>query len=145
MRRIVDEQRHQQQVSRQIGWARDHVLLDEENASRPIDIVFGTPEVVDRDHHPASQRLQFPSSPVVSQPPNRPQQQCRRNHVEQTQQAHWQGQVRIEHVFSATDGVVSGEPCARQIDRVQRLKNQQADRLPREQQSTFAPERERDE
>src|SRR5215469_2946810 len=143
MCRVVNHQGHHQQIADQIHRSGHRVLLDKEDSASPIHIVFGTPKVVDRHQHPASQGLQFPAAPVIPKLPDRPQQQGRRDQVEQTQQAYQQGQMRIEHELSAADGMMSAEPSSRQIKNKDGLKQQQADRLPREEQWALRPERNR--
>src|SRR5580658_1551789 len=83
----VHDQRDHDQISQQVKQAGHSVLLVEERAPRPVHVKLRTPEIIDGDHHPRGQRLAEPSSAVVAQAPDGPQQQRRSDHVKQAEQA----------------------------------------------------------
>ena len=132
--------RHHDQIRQQIRPPRHHMLLVKKQSSRPVHILFRTPEIIDRHHNPRHQRLQLPSSPVISQPPDRPQQQRRRHHMKQAEQADHQRQARIEHIFRAADNMSPRQQRPREINRVDRLKQKQSRRHPRKNQRTLQPQ-----
>src|SRR5208282_5397266 len=73
----VYDQRDHDQVSEQVQQAGHSVLLAEERASCPVHVELRTPEIIDGNHYPSGQRLVEPSSAVVTQAPDGPQQQRR--------------------------------------------------------------------
>src|SRR5579859_505686 len=121
------------------------MLLAKEEAARPVDIVLGAPEIVDRNHDPGDQRCQFPSAAVVAQTPDRPQQQRRHGDVKQAEQPNRERQVRIEHVFSAADEVVAGQQSAGKIDAVESLEEKQSAGRPGKNQRALQPQCDSDE
>jgi len=64
--------------------------------------------------------------------------------VIETQQPSEQRDGGIEHVLGASDGVLADEKCAEKVDRVERLHDQQSNRLPGKNQAAFEPQAERD-
>src|SRR6266404_3132598 len=83
----VHDQRDHDEVSQQVKQAGHSVLLAEEGASSPVHVELRTPEIIKGNHHPGGQRLVAPSSGVVTQTPDGPQQQWRSGHVKQAEQA----------------------------------------------------------
>lgn len=92
------------------------MLLAKEQASRPINVVLRPPEIVDWDHDPGRQCLQFPSALVIAQSPDGPQQEGRCDHVKQAQQANWQADPRVEHIFRPADQVMTAQERGSEID-----------------------------
>src|SRR5437870_4021401 len=74
VRRPVDQQRHYNQIAQQIHPSRYHLLLARKRPPCPVDIEFRPPEMINGHHHPSGENLTFPSTPVVTQPPDSPQQ-----------------------------------------------------------------------
>jgi hypothetical protein len=83
----VYEQRDHDQVSQKVKQTGHSVLLAEEEAPGPVHVELRTPEIIDGNHHPGGQRLAEPSSAIIAQAPNGPQQQRRSDHVKQAEQA----------------------------------------------------------
>src|SRR5258708_16547067 len=106
----------------------------EEGAPSPVYVELRTPEIIDGNHHPSGQRLVEPSSAIVTQAPDGPQQQRRSGHVKQAEQANEQRYVGIEHVFRAADDVRARTESPGQVDGVESLEQQQSGRLPGENQ-----------
>jgi len=121
------------------------MLLAKEWPTRPVHIVLRTPEIIDRNHNPGSKRLIFPTTRVITQTPNRPQQKRRSHNMKQTEQPHKQGQMRIKHVFSAADKMGAAKNRPNQIDGIEGLKKQKPTSLPRKKQRTLQPKRRRNE
>lgn len=87
MRGKIHAEWHHGEINEQIGPTGDGVLLVEKQAPSPVYVALRAPEIVDRDDDPRHQRLQLPSSRIVSKPPDRPQKQRRRNDVKEAEQA----------------------------------------------------------
>jgi len=100
------------------------MLFVKKEAAGPVHILLGTPEIVDRNYEPRHYCLDFPSARIITEPPDRPQQERRRHNVKQTQQTNQQRQVRVEHVRGGADEMAGSEKLADEIDRVERLKEQ---------------------
>ena len=83
------------------------MLLVEEQPSGPVYILLRTPKIIDGHYDPRHPRLEFPSAAVITEMPDRPQQQRRSHDVEETQQSNEERQVRIEHVFRAADDMAT--------------------------------------
>ena len=66
MRRVVNREGNNDQVSQQICESGNYVLFAKEGATSPIHIVLRTPEIIDRNYNPRGQRLILPTSPVVA-------------------------------------------------------------------------------
>src|ERR1700678_57253 len=60
--------------------------------------------------------------------------------MKQTEQANPQRNVRIEHEFRTANPVTSADQSARQIDGIERLKEEQAGSLPGKNERTLEPE-----
>lgn len=65
--------------------------------------------------------------------------------MKQTEQAYQQRHARIEHVLRTADNVAAREECSCQVNRVDSLKEEQAARLPGENERALQPQPEADE
>src|SRR5438094_1438070 len=60
---------HCNQIKQQITPSWHHMLLAEEKPARPIHILLGPPKIINRDHDPRCECLEFPSTFVIAETP----------------------------------------------------------------------------
>src|SRR5438477_6655355 len=116
------------------------MLFMKEQPASPVHVLPGSPEKINWEYDPGHQRLEFPSSPVITQSPDRPAQQWRRHHVKQAQQANGERQARVKHVFRTAHNMASGQQSANEIDCVEGLEQEHSRRRPRKNQRTLQPQ-----
>src|SRR2546422_4741783 len=58
----INQYRHGEQIKQQITQARHHMLLAEEKPARPVHILLRPPQIINRDHDPRCECLEFPRS-----------------------------------------------------------------------------------
>jgi len=121
MRGEIYCERDQHQVVRQVEPSRNEMLFVKQEAAGPVHILFGTPEIVHWNYDPRHHCLDFPSTRVITETPYRPQQEGRRHHVKQAQEANRQREVRIEHVGRRASEMAASQEFADEIDGVERL------------------------
>src|SRR5215472_1220464 len=145
MRRPINQPWNYNQIQQQVTPSRDHMLLTEVKATRPIHVLRRPPEIVDWDNDPGCECLKPPPARVIAQAPDGPKQQRWRDYVKQTEKAQSDRQVCVEHEFCATNPVLTRQKRAGEINGEESLKQKQAGRLPGKNQRTFQPETHDDE
>lgn len=144
MCRDIHAKRHGDEIASEVKESGNSVLLAEEQSASPVDVEFWMPEVVDRNDNPHHDGLKFPSPRIVTPFPERPEQQGRRDHVEEAEQADGERDVRIKHVLRAADDVMASEQSSREVDAVESLKKKESAGRPGENERTFEPESDAD-
>src|SRR5437763_13301788 len=129
MGRPVNGDRRDDQISDQVEPAR-HYMLFVDDAAGPVHVELRTPEMTDWYEDAGSDGLPLPGAAIVSETAHRQEQQRRNHDVIETQQASEQRDGGIEHVLGASNSVLAKEECAEKVDRVERLHDQQSNRLP---------------
>src|SRR5215471_6961890 len=84
---IVNAARNNDEIEQEIGPSPHHMLFMKKKPASPVHVLLGPPEIIDRNDHPGSQCLKLPSSYVVPQLPDSPQQQRRHGHMKKAEQA----------------------------------------------------------
>lgn len=143
MCRQVDDGRHHSQIRQEVERRGDPVLWMAKSA-RPVHVEIRAPEEVDGDDNPALQGCVLPGPRIVADASHSPQQERWNHEVIKAQRTNHEGNCRVEHVFGTAESMLTRKQRHEIIERKKRLKDEQRNRLPGEDESAVKPEGECD-